>query len=118
MRFLIEDDKQMHNHGGQQHICEKPRRVKKNDLPGEDRKDTNIYWIAHPPIRPLSDQEYRRVNGCWCAFADEGKRPGTPEVEDYSREERLSMSSPKSLSIEIGKESNEAGEPNETFKRA
>jgi len=33
-------------------------------------------------------------------------------------EERLSMSSPKSLSIEIEKESNEAGETTDPFKRA
>lgn len=46
------------------------------------------------PIRSLSNQEDRRVDGRWRSTAYEGERSGTPEVEDYSYEEREQTNQP------------------------
>src|SRR6266705_3948703 len=84
--FLVENHKQMHHHPYQQHIADQQKRVKENGLTANHQKARNIHWITHPLIGPLSGQEYRCIEGRWRPLADEGERPGAPEVEYYSYE--------------------------------
>ena len=86
--FLVEDDKQMHHDSHQQPTLGQEQRVKEDGLTEKNRKDTKIHRITHPPIGSRSHQEDRRVDGRWRPTAYKGERSGTPEVEDYSYEER------------------------------
>src|SRR5207237_1529859 len=70
--FLDEDHKHMNHHCYQQRISSKQERAKEDSFPDHHRKDSNIHRIANPLIGSLFDQDYRRIDGRWRSFSNEG----------------------------------------------
>src|SRR6266566_6060773 len=79
--FLDEDHKQMNHHCYQQSISDKQERAKEDGFPDHYRKDGKIHRIANPSIGTLNHKDFRRIDGRWRSFSNEGERPGTTEVE-------------------------------------
>ena len=82
--FLDEDHKHMNHCPYQQSISDKKVRVKEDGFPDHYRKNSKIHRIANPLIGSLFDKEFRRIDGRWRSFPNEGERSRTPEIESHS----------------------------------
>src|SRR5205807_6824985 len=92
--LLDEDHKPMDRCRYQQSISNKRERAKEDGFPDHHREDSKIHGIANPSIRSLFDKEFRRVDGRWRSFSNEGERSCTPEIESYSQQQREQTNHP------------------------
>jgi len=92
--FFDEDHKHMNYCPYQQSISDKKVRAKEDGFPDHYRKNSKIHRIANPLIGSLGDQVFRRIDGRWRSFSNEGELSRTPEIEPHSQQEREETDQP------------------------